>query len=78
MGCLEQSTASSGSRSNDSSPGDGLSAAAGTPRPGVGEGEGEEMAALAEKLALELAEIFSPKELHIMALEHLHAYGEKR
>lgn len=77
MGCLEQSTTSSrigrnGSSSSSSVNGDMLSAAADTPR------QAEEIAALAEKLALGLAETFSPKELHIMALEHLHAYSEKR
>eukprot|EP00752_Nemacystus_decipiens_P002905 g2703.t1 len=77
MGCLEQSTASSRIRESGSSTiinGDELSsAAANTQRQAA-----DEIAALAEELALELAEIFSPKELHIMALEHLHAYGEKR
>lgn len=76
MGCLEQSTASSrtGGTKNGSSTVnvDESVAAADTPR------QAEEIATLAEKLALELAEIFSPKELHIMALEHLHAYSETR
>lgn len=38
----------------------------------------EEVAVLSERLALEMAEMFSPKELHIMALEHLHAYSGNR
>eukprot|EP00903_Cladosiphon_okamuranus_P007765 g7520.t1 len=76
MGCLKHSTASSrigGNGSSTASDGDKLSTAAvGSPP------QAAETAALAEKLALELAEIFSPKELHIMALEHLHAYSERR
>ena len=35
-------------------------------------------ATLSERLVLEMAEIFSPKELHVIALEHLHAYSGER
>ncbi|CAM9459673.1 unnamed protein product [Ectocarpus sp. 12 AP-2014] len=38
----------------------------------------DECAALSERLALAMAEIFSPKELHLMTLEHLHAYTKAR
>ncbi|CAM9146830.1 unnamed protein product [Pylaiella littoralis] len=78
MGCLEHSSSSS---SSSGSGGEKKLAAASTaaakaetPPPELA----EEVAALSEKLALEMAEIFSPKELHIMALEHLHAYSEER
>lgn len=66
MGCLEKSTTSSSSsrKSSNGSSND--------------DDDSEIVAALAEKLALELAEIFNPKELHIMVLEHLHAYSKKR
>ncbi|CAM9473937.1 unnamed protein product [Ectocarpus fasciculatus] len=40
--------------------------------------DADDCAALAEGLALALAEIFSPKELHLMTLEHLHAYTKAR
>lgn len=38
----------------------------------------EDVAALSERVLSEMAEIFSPKELHIMSLEHLHAYSGGR
>lgn len=38
----------------------------------------EEVAVLSERLVLEMAEIFSPKELHVMALAHLPAYSGDR
>lgn len=37
-----------------------------------------EIAVLSERLVLEMAEIFSPKELHVMALAHLPAYSGDR
>lgn len=86
MGCLEQSvTTSSRPVGNGSSSSEkkvtvtatataAAEAEEDSPRPPLV----EEVAALSEKLALEMAEIFSPKELHIMALEHLHAYSEER
>lgn len=72
MGCLEQATTSLGSARSRGGNGEQSSGAAEAPP------QAAEIAALSEKLALELAEIFSPKEVHIMALEHLHAYGEER
>lgn len=38
----------------------------------------EDVAALSERIVLEMAEIFSPKELHVMALAHLPAYTGER
>ncbi|CAN0380002.1 unnamed protein product, partial [Ectocarpus sp. 8 AP-2014] len=40
--------------------------------------DADDCASLSERLALAMAEIFSPKELHLMALEHLHAYTKAR
>lgn len=40
--------------------------------------EAAEVAVLSERLVLEMAEIFSPKELHVMALAHLPAYSGDR
>ncbi|CAN0446800.1 unnamed protein product, partial [Ectocarpus sp. 8 AP-2014] len=40
--------------------------------------DADDCAALSERLALAMAEIFSPKELHLMTLEHLHAYTKAR
>ncbi|CBJ33291.1 hypothetical protein Esi_0455_0005 [Ectocarpus siliculosus] len=40
--------------------------------------DADDCAALSEGLALAMAEIFSPKELHLMTLEHLHAYTKAR
>lgn len=37
-----------------------------------------EVAVLSERLVLQMAEIFSPKELHVMALAHLPAYTSDR
>ncbi|CAM9810162.1 unnamed protein product, partial [Scytosiphon promiscuus] len=78
MDCLEQPV---GSVSSAIDGGGGSGISNGSKSPPVEEDplqRAERVSALSEKLALTMAEIFSPKELHIIALEHLHVYKKDR
>ncbi|CAM9213167.1 unnamed protein product [Laminaria digitata] len=78
MGCLDESMPPSSSSTHG-----GAAASSASLHGEDGEGDtdkcnGNDVAALSERLVLEMAEIFSPKELHVMALAHLPAYTGER
>lgn len=80
MDCLEHPVTSH-DLSIGGSGGGGLRSSNGQKSPAVTEAashQGERVSTFCEQLALQMAEVFSPKELHMIAMEHLRVYDRTR